>query len=416
MASAERAGVACNAPSSRIGAAVAAAYDSRLLAVIAVASAFWILYVALDLNRLHALREGIDSGIFLQSLSNFAHTGTAFNWAEGHSHFLVHDSCTLLVLAPIVALFPAQETLIVAQVSLLAASSVVLYLFSRTIGVSPVPAALLSVAFLICPSMQGFAYYDFSESHFEPVLIFALAIAAARKNLLWTAIVAQMLLGVKEDVGFFLIWFGIAGAIWYDRRLGLTVALLAVANVAGYYAFERLHDASPSSPHYAFAVRYPGQDLAFFIEILVPFAFAPLQLGWRCLVALPLIAELCCATSAFPFARAGGHYTEALVSLMGIATAIVLVKKPRVALWCLGLSLLMALLFNTTVLHPGRHLFAADPHYASLSAARSTTAHMFFRIEEQGAWDVVAADPNARIERFGTTPRYNVPAWNVRRN
>ncbi len=390
--------------------------DAPLIAVAAAAAVFWLVYVFLDFNRLQALREGIDSGIFLQSLWNFAHTGSAFNWAEGSSHMLVHDSWTLLALAPVVALFPTQETLIVVQVLLLACSSIALYIFARCINVSPIAAALLSIAFLISPSMQAFAYYDFSESHFEPLLIFALAIAVLRKNLALTLFFAQLLLGVKEDVGFFLIWFGIAGAIWYDRRLGASVASLAVINVVAYYAFEYLHGAHPSSPQYAFYVKYPLQDLAFFAEILAPFAFAPLRLGVRCLVALPLVAELCCTSSPFPFARAGGHYTEALISLMAIGTAIVLVQKPRLAGWCLALSFLMALLFNTTVLHFGRHLFDADPGYAQLRARIPTNAKMSFRIEEQGAWDVVAADPNARIQRFGTTPRYNVPAWNVGRH
>ena len=387
--------------------------DVRLLAVIAAATAFWALYIALDLNRLHALRNGIDSGIFLQSLWNFVHTGSAFNWAEGRSHWLVHDSWTLIALAPLIAFLPMQQTLIVAQLSLIAGSSVALYLFARTIKVPENAAALLSIAYLVSPSVQGFAYYDFSESHLEPLLIFTLAIAVARKNFPWTMILAQLLLGVKEDIGFFLIWFGIIGAIWYDRRLGASVAVLAVLNVFVYYAFEQLHGAHPSSPPYAFVVKYPAQDLAFFAEILVPFAFAPLRLGVRCLVALPLLAELCCTTSPFPFARAGGHYTEALVSLIAIGTAAVLVKRPRLAVWCVALSSLMSIFFNTTVLHPGRHLFAADSRYAQLQAMIPTEQPMSFRIEEQGAWDIIAADPNARIERFGTNLRYTIPAWSV---
>ena len=170
-------------------------------------------------------------------------------------------------------------------------SGVVLYAFARTIGVRDVPAALLALAYLISPSVQGFAYNDFSEAHFEPILIFALAIAAARRSFWWTLAFAQLPLGVKEDAALFLVWFGIAGALWFDRRIGASVAVLAAVNAIAYRAILWAHGAHASIPQYGWRILYPPQDLAFLIEILVPFAFAPLFLRWRVLLALPLVAE-----------------------------------------------------------------------------------------------------------------------------
>lgn len=378
------------------------------------AAAFAALYFALDLNKLHALYYGFDNGIFLQTLSNLAFHGSAFNWAEGRSHFYVHDSWILYAIALPVRFWPYQETLIAVQVALIAGSAVALYAFARTIGVRETPAALLAFAYLVSPSVQGFAYNEFSEGHFEPLLIFLLAIAVARRSFWWTLIAAQLLLGVKEDVALFLVWFGVAGALWYDRRLGCAVAALAAANAIAYTAILSLHGQHASVPHYGARLLYPLQDTAFLIEILVPFAFAPLWLRWRVLLALPLLAELFFAMNrdGFPMARAGTHYTEPLIALCAVGAAVVLRERPQLARWAAALSVVMALFFNTTVLHFGRHLYAADARYAQARKLASTADVTTFAPEEQGAWAVAAGNVHARISGFGAPLRSERPAWN----
>ena len=384
--------------------------------VVAAAAFFAALYFALDLNKLHALYYGFDNGIFLQSLAHVVHDGNAFNWAEGRSHWFVHDSWLLLVLVPFVKFYPYQETLIAAQVLLIAGSSIALYAFARRVGVERLAAICLALAYLIAPAVQGFAYNDFSESHFEPLLIFLLAIAVAKRSLVCTLIVAQLLLGVKEDLALFLIWFGIAGAIWYDRRIGASVAVLALVNGLAYQWFLFAAGQHGSVPLYSLGVHHLPQDIAFVIEMLVPFAFAPLLLGWRILLALPLLAELVLAEqTGFPLARAGTHYTEAFVALLAIGAALILRDRPVLARWAVGGSILMALFFNTTVLHFGRHLYVADD--GAYRAARNLVPDQrpaFFRAEQQGGWSVASGDTNARIEGFGKPLRFQKPAWSTK--
>jgi uncharacterized membrane protein len=385
--------------------------------VCAVAAAFAILYAALDLNKLHALYYGFDNGIFLQSLRHVAYDGSAFNWAEGKSHWFVHDSWLLMVLVPLVAAYPYQETLIAVQVLLIAGSAVLLYRFARVIGVKTNAAILLAFAYLVSPSVQGFAYNDFSEGHFEPLLIFAVAIAAARRSLWWTLLWAQLLMGVKEDMALFVVWFGVIAAIWYDRRLGIAAAGLAALNAIVYNGILAIHGQHASVPHYEWRVLYPPQDLAFLIEILAPFAFAPLLLRWRILVALPLVAELVLAMNrdGFPMARAGDHYTEPLVALCAVGAAVAMRQRPALANWALGCSLLMALFFNTTVLHFGRHLYAADG--AAYEQARKLVKEQRparFTADDQGAWAVAAGDLQARIDGFGQPLHSEKPAWNTK--
>ncbi|MBV8689665.1 MAG: DUF2079 domain-containing protein [Candidatus Eremiobacteraeota bacterium] len=384
--------------------------------VAAAAALFAGLYFALDLNKLHALYYGFDNGIFLQTLSHFGHDASAFNWAEGKSHWFVHDSWLLLVLVPFVKVYPYQETLIAAQVLLIAGSGVALYAFARGIGVERIAATCLALAYLISPAVQGFAYNDFSESHFEPLLIFLFAIAVSRRSLVWILIVTQLMLGIKEDLALFLLWFGVAGAIWYDRRAGLVVAALALVNAIAYQAFLLANGQHGSVPQYSLSVHHLPQDLAFIIEMLVPFAFAPLLLRWRILLALPLVAELTLAErTGFPLARAGTHYTEAFVALLAIGAAIVMREKPALARWALAGSAAMALFFNTTVLHFGRHLYVVDrPAYDAARELVAPQRAITFSAEEQGAWSVAAGDLQARITGFGQPLHVQKPAWNTK--
>jgi len=196
----------------------------------------------------------------------------------------------------------------------------------------------------------------------------------------------------------------------------MIVAVLALVNALAYQAFLIAHGQHASVPLYSFSVHHAPQDIAFVIEMLVPFAFAPLLLGWRILLAMPLLAELVFAEqTGFPLARAGAHYTEAFVVLLAIGAALAMQHRPLLARWALGGSILMALFFNTTVLHFGRHLYVVDQ--GSYAAARNLVPEQrpaFFTAEEQGAWSVASGDMNARIEGFGRPLRFQKPAWNTR--
>src|SRR5580692_10135385 len=90
-------------------------YDRSIRAIYVAVSIFAVVYVALDLNKLYALRYGADLGTYLQTFVNLQH-GSSWNYGEWRPHFQVHDSWVLGSLVPLVALFPRSETLVVAQV------------------------------------------------------------------------------------------------------------------------------------------------------------------------------------------------------------------------------------------------------------------------------------------------------------
>ncbi len=371
------------------------------------------IYIFLDLNKLYALRYGSDVGTFLQTLINFAHSGSTFNWPEGQSHLAVHDSWALLILAPLVAMFPRPETLLVIQTIAIGIVALPLYYFARGCGLADLPAQLLALAYLISPSTQGFAYMDFSENIFVPLVAFSLALAVQRRSLLASLLLAQLLMGVKEDQIWFLAWFGIAGAIWYDRRLGLAVVALAAINGAIYYGALHGLGLRPVGPSYGLHVQWWRQDLAFLAEVLAPFAFAPLALRWRLALALPLVAEITMNGQwGYPMARAGTHYSVPLVTLIAIGAALAIAHRPVLAKYALASSLAMATFFNVTVLHIGRHLFAPDlgAYARARQIALSGQPYTYTR-DDEGAF--VIASPNRNVRLVPTPDFHPKPAWNT---
>lgn len=375
---------------------------------------FAALYVFLDFNKLYALRYGSDVGTFVQSLLNFAHSGSTFNWPEHQQHLAVHDSWALLVLAPLLALFPRPETLIVVQVLAVALAALPLYAFARGCGLATLPAQLLSFAYLISPSTQGFAYMDFSENAFVPVLGFSLALAVQRRKLAASLVLAQLLMGVKEDQIWFLAWFAVAAAIWYDRKLGLSILALAAVNGALYYGILHHFGLAAVRPHYSLRIQWWPQDLAFVLEVLAPFAFAPLALGWRIALAAPLLAEITMnETWSYPMARAGTHYSVPLVTLIAIGAVLATASRPALARAAVVCASIMALFFNVTVLHFGRALYSSEPgaYRQARHVAQSGAAYTYTRNEE-GAF--VVASPNVNVRLVPDAHYHAEPAWNKR--
>jgi hypothetical protein len=243
------------------------------------------------------------------------------------------------------------------------------------------------------------------------LLAFSLALAARKRSLLGTIVTVQLLLGIKEDQAWFLAWFGLLG-LFYDRRLGLWTLGLAVANGIGYYGLERAFGYAPEHPVYGLRDREWPQQLAFLAEILVPFAFAPLWLGPRILVAAPFLVELFATQDrTFAMYRAGYYYTEPFVALVAIGAAVALARRPWLGRYAVAGSVLMALFFNTTVLHIGRRPFSLDPQYGAARAWATSEKPIDFPCVDEAAWTVASPNPNARLVGCGLPATRERAAW-----
>ncbi len=382
--------------------------------VVVAAGVFALVYVALDLNKLYALRYGADTGTFVQFLTGEAHGRGSWNGAEYRPHLQVHDSWVLLALVPLLAAFPYAQTLLVLQVLAIAGAALALCAFARACGADRRGASAVGIAYLLSPSAQGIAYGNFLENAFVPLLAGLGALAVRRRAFAASLVVAQLLLGLKEDQALFLIWFGLACALWWDRRIGLAIAALALLNGAAFVVAERVAAVHPSLPGYALHVDDPLGKLAFFGALLLPFAFAPLLLRWRLLLGAPLVAELVLARPwAYPIARIGTHWTASCVAAAALGAAYVVAKQPRLAAPMLVCAALCALALNDTVLKPGRWPFVVDrAAYARAAALRTSERTVTVRRPNEGAYVVAAANPHVVLARYDPRESGYCPAYN----
>ncbi len=382
-------------------------------AVIA-ALAFAAIYVALDLNKLYALRYGADTGTFVQWLVGEAHGRGSWNGAEYRPHLQVHDSWVLLALVPMMSALPYAQTLLVLQVLAIAGASLALCAFARTCGANARNASIVAVAYLLSPSAQGIAYGNFLENVFVPLLAALGALAVGRRALVPSLLVAQLLLGLKEDEALFLLWFGASCALWWDRRIGVAIAVLALVNGTTFAIVERVVHAQPSLPGYSLHVDAPLEKLAFFAALLLPFAFAPLLLRWRVLLGAPLVAELLFNRPwAYPIARIGTHWTAPILAAAALASAYAVAKHPRAATPMLACAILCALVLNDTVLKIGRYPFVVDRGaYAAAASLRGAQRDVVVRRPQEGAYVVAAANPHVLLAKYvpgepGYCPAYD---------
>ncbi|MEA2721835.1 MAG: hypothetical protein QOJ39_3699 [Candidatus Eremiobacteraeota bacterium] len=382
-------------------------------AVVIASAIFAVVYVALDLNKLYALRYGADTGTFVQWLVGEAHGRGSWNGAEYRPHLQVHDSWALLALVPLMAVFPYAQTLLVVQVLAIAGAALAICAFARQCGATARGASIVAIAYLLSPSAQGIAYGNFLENVFVPLFAALGAIAVRRRALIPALIVAQVLLGLKEDEALFLAWFGAACALWWDRRIGVAIATLAVVNGIAFVVVEHLANAHPSLPGYALRIDDPLQKLAFFAALLAPFAFAPLLLRRRLLLAAPLAAELVFNLPwAYPIARTGTHWTAPIVAATALAAAYVVAKHPRSATPILACAILCALFLNDTVLKIGRWPYVVDrTAYAAAAALRASPNDVTIRRPQEGAYVVAASNPHVVLAKYDPHETGYCPAY-----
>ena len=384
-----------------------------LRATYVAVAVFAAVYIALDLNKLYALRYGADLGTYLQMLVNMQH-GSSWNYGEWKHHFQVHDSWVLTGLVPLVALFPKAQTLIVVQVLAVAVAAVPLALLAREVGVSARGANLIAIAYLLSPAAQGLSYDNFSENAFVPILVFCAALAVRKRSFWATLLFAQLLLGLKEDQILFVLWFAVACALWWDRRIGVALGVLAIANGVGFSGFERAIGAHSNDPGYSLQVFNAGGKVSMILLLLAPFAFAPLAVGRWLLLGTPMLAEIVFMRPwNYEPSRIGSHYVAPLLAATAVAAAFGAARDARVVRFIVPCALLVMLLFNDTVLRPGRWPYVVDwSAYGRAVALRDSGAARSLARRDEGVWAVAAANPNVKLDprsdpHFPKCPAYD---------
>ncbi|MGJ9421203.1 DUF2079 domain-containing protein [Aeromicrobium sp. CF3.5] len=167
-----------------------------------------------------------DNAIFEQAIKSYARPGAPIVDVKGPGFNILgdHFSPIYTVIAPVYRLFPSAQTVLLAQVLLIAISvAVIAHLAMRVLGtrVGVVVAVLYALSF----GLQSAVAADFHEVAFAAPLL-ALA-GAAYVDRRWRAVVAWSvpLVLVKEDLGLTVAVVGVVLYLSGQKRLGQWVAI-----------------------------------------------------------------------------------------------------------------------------------------------------------------------------------------------
>ena len=226
-----------------------------------------------------------------------------------------HFNPALVLLAPLWAVWPSPEMLLVAQAVGLALGAPAVFLLARKHLRSETAAALLSVAYLVTPALGWMTLADFhAVALATPLLLWAFWFLD-EERLLPFALAAALAVATKEHVGLAVAGMGVWHAIARRRALpgvpiaavGLAIALAAVLLVvphfsptgeSGFYGrYERV-GGSPGGmartavedPGKVAGAATEGRDLGYLLKLLVPLAGMSLAAPAALLVALPELA------------------------------------------------------------------------------------------------------------------------------
>ena len=222
--------------------------QTGLRQVLILAAAFFIVVLTFSIIHYESFLITYDHGLFNQVFWNSVH-GNFFqsslsSAASGASlldrqlsypsyiHLGQHFVIDFLLWMPIYALFPSPVTLIVLQVTLIAAAGIVLYFLARHYLSVPI-SVMIVASYYGANGVIGPTLGNFYEHCQIPLFVFSLLLALEKQRWVLFGMFAVLTLGTREDAGIAL--FGIGVYLIFSRRYPRTgVALCAVS--FGYVA------------------------------------------------------------------------------------------------------------------------------------------------------------------------------------
>jgi uncharacterized membrane protein len=327
---------------------------------VCVMSAAYAAYMAFYTIRHHHLLQttAYDLGIFDNLLFNTI-KGRFFEspvmFGPGHHNSLsTHAEYAMVLFAPIYALAPRAETLLVIQAFFLGAAAVPLYLFARTM-LPTSSAVVIAAAYLFFAPLQGPIFYDF---HWLPLcvfLYFSLFCTIARNKRWLTVLLVVLLFALREDIavglaclGVFLfitgarvrlgLWLAVASALWF------TIDKFIIMPWAGPWWFDSMYvdlfsDGKSgygsvvktllSNPFYALSTVIRGPKLTYVLHMLAPVVLLPLRRLPLWLLLLPGSVFTLMTTGYWPTLSIAFQYTTHWVPFVFGATVLSLYALRR---------------------------------------------------------------------------------------
>lgn len=194
----------------------------------------YVLYVSIHTihNHWSLGTAAFDLGIQENAIWNTAQGDILYSSLMGGHYLGVHTSLVLLLVAPVYALAPATETLLVLQALILGLAALPLFLLTRGVLENSSQAVIVALLWLTHPAVGGANFYDFHPIAFAPLFLFTAVYFWWRRRWrpFWLSI--ALLLSVKEELSIIVVLLGIVTLMGGKRRQGLQlVAVGAVAYV-----------------------------------------------------------------------------------------------------------------------------------------------------------------------------------------
>lgn len=248
--------------------------------------------------------SGYDLGIYTSLVANLL-AGNSYRstvLSPDVSYLSHHAELGTIYLAPIYALLPRAETLLVLQSVALGGAAIPLYLFAST-QLPRASAALLAIAYLFYAPLHGPNFYDFHWMPMTLPLWFTLFYGVAKRRLSIIVPVVLLILPMREEtglmlaaLGFYLVvgsyWpklgfaFGAVGLSWFVAMRGFLVPSFGDAQFEGIYkglvapgeaGFSSVINTLIVNPNFLWKTLATPAKLKYLLHLFAPLALVPLR-------------------------------------------------------------------------------------------------------------------------------------------
>jgi len=195
---------------------------------------YFIYFANLSIKRyLNFYSQLYDMGWEHQVLHNLSKTGIPYSTIEserGIINWADHTSFIYYLLAPFYKIFQGVEFLLIVQIISVIMSSIFIFLLCNNVLKNKIFSLVVSVLFLLHPSVQGMLLEDFHPAVLAFPLFFLLFLFAQQQNFTGVLITTILLCMVREDFIFFT--FFIPFFLLFINKIDLKKFFILILSIA----------------------------------------------------------------------------------------------------------------------------------------------------------------------------------------
>lgn len=230
------------------------------------AAAIWFITTIFEYQLIHhrSLKTGnYDMGVYINTLWNSAHGNLMkCDIIRGGYHIFAHFDPILLLLSPLMYVYPHGETVLFLQTAWLAAGVVPLYLIVRHHLRQNWMAIVICFAYLLYPTIHCMAMYEFHSIVLAGALILWAYYFIETRRLTAYFVTLVLLLLNREDLALIMFFFGFY--LFYGEKLLRTGVVTMLVCVVYYFLVKILIMAAGESysyDYYFHRIRMSGRSL-----------------------------------------------------------------------------------------------------------------------------------------------------------